>query len=239
MLFANVHKLHSRIVEIRTQLIRCRVCNVTPSALFYEHHGAHNRLYFYRLDDRGLLFLEQTLHDVSANQRHLGRTGSGKNMTMALKDPKFLKFFFSMLKPNPEYNNPTIKKGLVEPCITGVDVTAYCSQYPFVSLCGSEKNFLLPDDPYSSIGFTDFNESEDTLLYGANQMEEPFCPTYLAYAVNTGKLYHKITKHKHLCGCLGLLHPRLAERLISDVSLQSEGKLEITWKNVKYNLVLL
>lgn len=229
-----------------------------PPSLFYDLNGNNNRVYFYRLDDRGYLYLEQTLHEVEKKQRDMGRTGSsGRNITVALKDPKFLRFFFSMLKPNPQYrpsdSNSSVsdngcgegeEAALANATVAGVDVTRYCSSYPLVSLCGKERNFLLPDDPLASLGFTDLSEEDtggdgdgdrdgrDALLYAGGQLSEPFLPASLLYHRDSGKLYHSISAHKRLQGRHGILHPHLAQRILGDLS-EGEGgggALTFSWR---------
>jgi len=182
------------------------------------------------------LYLEQTLHDVEKKQRSLGRTGSsGRNITVALKDPKFLNFFFTMLKPSEQFQNRSGGHAeLVDANIAGVDVAEYCAAYPLVSLCGKERNFLLPDDPIASLGFTDLSADEDSLLYAAG-LSEPFAPDKLLYGRACGKLYHAISTHKRLRGRLGVLHPHLAQRIIADLS-EAEDSFTFTWKGRKHAL---
>jgi len=210
-----------------------------PPTPFYDLNGLHNRVYFYRLDDRGYLYLEQTLHDVEKKQRGLGRTGtSGRNITVALKDPKFLNFFFSMLKPSPLFqttrSEASVGFGFAGACVAGIDVAAYCAAYPLVSLCGKERNFLLPDDPLASLGFTDLSADGTALLYAAG-LAEPFSPDLLLYGRETGRLYHAVSTHKRLKGRLGVLHPHLAQRVIADLS-EAGDSLTFSWAGRKHIL---
>ena len=220
-----------------------------PPSQFYDLNGKYNRVYFYRLDDRGCLYFEQALHEVEKKQRDMGRTGSsGRNITLALKDPKFLRFFFSMLKSNPEYrpSDKSIKissgneNEAVLACnlVAGVDLNEYCSAYPLVSLCGKERNFLLPDDPLASLGFTDLGDraGEYVLFYAGGALSEPFDPASLRFRQDSGKLYHTISGHKHLQGRHGILHPHLAQHILVDLVENEDGSLTFSWRGRTHEL---
>jgi hypothetical protein len=214
---------------------------VDPPNSFYEHHGSLNRLYWYRLDDRGQLFLEQTLHEVTRKQMQMNRSGStGRNPMTALKDQKFLNFFYSQLKINKSYLNKDRNgqhgdDNLADPCNSGINVSDYCNHYPLVSLCGKEKNYLLPDDPKSVLGFTDLDVANNALMYTSTK-SEPFNPESLLMSDETGRMYHPITKHPHLKGLLGLLHPHLAQNVTKDLAPGDSGEFVFTYLGVKYSI---
>ncbi|KAF9944501.1 hypothetical protein BGZ65_011963, partial [Modicella reniformis] len=78
------------------------------------------RPYFYYIDLHGQVFLQDT---------------TPKNFTSCYKDPKFLDFFISRIKPNS---------------------TALFPEYPWVSPCGKELNFVeVADTPIIFHGLQD------------------------------------------------------------------------------------
>jgi hypothetical protein len=217
------------------------------SSEFYDHHANTNRIYFYRLDDRGNLYLEQTLMEIEKREQvKQSNSGStGRNITTALKDAKFLKFFYTMLRPNTKkYQQSHI---IEEVDYDNTDLKTYIEKYPFVSLCGTERNFMMCDDTRAALGFTELqrqhqeegDDAPETLIYGgAANMSEPFKPDQLMYSED-GKVYHPITQHKRLKGQLGLLHPHLAANMIADATVGADGKLYYAFKNKQYSIINL
>ena len=205
-----------------------------PSNAFYEHHGQVNRIYFYRMDLRGNLFLEQTLHEIQRMKGTSNGTSTGRNIMTAMKDPTFLDFFYRMLQPN----TLTIPKNS---SLFGIDIDAYCSVYPFVSLCGRERNYVLGDDAISSLGFTELCDSEEgtILIYGgAARLSEFFDPTALTFSQSTQRVYHSIRKHRKLRGNLGLLHPHIAAELVSS-AYPDGNSLLYDWRGDKYSIEII
>ena len=100
---------------------------ITPrAASFYSRAANESRHYFYAVDTRGLLYLEET---------------HKRNVATALKDPQFLRFFYTMLRPNT--------------------TAFYRDTHPYVSVCGKELNFVLPEDPLSCLGFSELQQQGD------------------------------------------------------------------------------
>ncbi|KAG1711836.1 hypothetical protein DVH05_009078 [Phytophthora capsici] len=136
---------------------------------FYDLQGQKRR-YFYYVDLQGRLFLEDT---------------RPKNIATSLKSAKFLRFFFSQVRPNE---------------------TAQCKskeeeqflEYPFRSPCGKEMNFIkCADRPFV---FEDLRKSEQEdkwmLIFGGGELSMPFLPESLRISLSTGRLYHDVqTKH--------------------------------------------
>lgn len=124
-----------------------------------------------------------------------------KNIATSLKSAKFLDFFFTQLRPNPS-------DGL------------YADEYPFISPCGKEMNFVRPFELRSPIVFYELtspptktadaqdgvsesqisntaNESDHVLIYGAT-LQESFDPSALVMDTTEGRLFHRLMGHNHL-----------------------------------------
>jgi hypothetical protein len=175
-------------------------------AKFYDENAA-KRFYFYEIDTRGRLYLEQT---------------TPKTIATCLKDSKFLDFFFRNYRRNDSGH------------FSEMPFVSYCghemnfvrpmdkkSAITFVDFCqGKTKT------PFASLFLN------DTLYYGAS-MTEPFDPKKLTYCSESGRLYHALDHHRYLGGELGLLHPSITENLTSVMSFNAQtNKFEISWNNV-------
>ncbi|MGK3736757.1 MAG: hypothetical protein ACI90V_003600 [Bacillariaceae sp.] len=125
------------------------------------------RYYFYNIDLQGRLFLEET---------------SPKNITSSIKDIKFLNFFFSKIR------YATVKE--IDFLIEEKEEDEEDIQYPFVSKCGFEINYIRP--AATPIVFhTLINNYNDTLLYGGN-LSVQFDSNRLAISKRSGKLYYPV-----------------------------------------------
>ncbi|CAM9826396.1 unnamed protein product, partial [Heterosigma akashiwo] len=132
------------------------------------------KCYFYTVDLQGRLFLEQTLP---------------KNIATSLKDEKFLNFFFSNIRRQIEKDRMILLQTDADPSIA--------NDYPFVSPCGFELNFIRPAD--SPIVFHDLQKDSDddvemgrkSLIFGGN-LSQPYSPRCLAMSMKTGRLYHEL-----------------------------------------------
>ncbi|OEU18644.1 hypothetical protein FRACYDRAFT_163328, partial [Fragilariopsis cylindrus CCMP1102] len=123
------------------------------------------RYYFYNIDLQGRLFLEET---------------SPKNITSSIKDTKFLNFFFSKIRC------ATVKE--IDFLIEEMDDDEEDIQYPFVSKCGFEINYIRP--AATPIVFhTLVTNNDDRLLYGGN-LSVQFDSNRLAISKRSGKLYY-------------------------------------------------
>ncbi|CAK9023758.1 UPF0598 protein C8orf82, partial [Durusdinium trenchii] len=167
------------------------------SAEFYERH-AQDRKYFYHVDLQGRLFLEETMP---------------KNVATSLKSPKFLDFFWTMLRPNNR---------------------GEFAEYPFISPCGKEMNFIRPaDTPVVFDALEDRTDEEgnevQVLVYAAT-LSEVFDPTKLVWHSTTDRLYYPVSKHKRLVGSLGLIRSRLAVQFSETFTFGDDGEILMTWK---------
>lgn len=162
-----------------------------------------------------------------------------RNIATSLKDKKFCNFIHTTLQKNN----------------TGINM-----DYPYVSYCGKEINFVCPYDSFSSFVFKDINPSLESmdyfsvpppysatditgisvdrdLLYGGD-IVHPFDVSKFVYMPETGRLYHSILRHKNLVDQLGLLHPVLCERLAEKITHVSGDIFTLLWdrKVVTLNL---
>jgi hypothetical protein len=121
-----------------------------------------SRRYFYNIDLQGRLFLEET---------------SPKNIATSIKDEKFLNFFFSRIRCADSKEIAFLKSHDVE------------YDYPYVSQCGVEINYIRP--AATPIVFHSLTAEEKFLLYGGN-LQQKFDSKMLAISSMTGRLYHRI-----------------------------------------------
>jgi len=99
-------------------------------------------------------------------------------------------------------------------------------EYPYVSPCGKELNFISPDDPLSAFSFTSLDEKNKKLSYaGEGLFTQSFDPSSLSYSQATGRVYHPIitsSSSRYLKNELGLLHPTLCEDIVLNRLLINE-----------------
>ena len=159
-----------------------------------------------------------------------------RNIATSIKDKKFCNFIHTTLQVNN----------------SGIN-----TDYPYVSYCGKEINFVCPYDSLSALVFKDINPLfgnvdfspvpstsligdfrivDRTLIYGGD-IVHPFDVNKLVYMPETGRLYHFILKHKNLVGRLGLLHPTLCEQLAERITHVGEDNYTLAWDHqvVKLN----
>lgn len=135
---------------------------VKPESFYEGHADANPRRYFYNVDLQGRLFLEETLP---------------KNIATSIKDDRFLDFFFRMVRPvGPR------EQDIMVSCNISND------EYPYVSPCGKELNFIRP--AATPIVFHTLNPGEKTLSY-AGSKSQAFQVSDLALSEHTGRLYHR------------------------------------------------
>jgi hypothetical protein len=100
-----------------------------------------------------------------------------KNIASCIKDEKFLDFFFRRLQPLRPRD---------EDLLRGRDILT--SEYPYVSPCGIELNFVRP----AATPIVFHSLQEDELSY-AGCMVQSFEEKHLAISEETGRLYHRLT----------------------------------------------
>jgi len=120
-----------------------------------------------------------------------------KNFTSCYKELHFLKFFFKRLKKN--------------------DSLRYKEEFPYLSLCGKERNYVRCDD--LPIVFTDViredTDEVDLLSYnnGSRFLVVNFEPEKICMMPSTGRVYHPGPEKT---GGIGLLSDKLGIRWTSE-----------------------
>ncbi|XP_043592999.1 UPF0598 protein CG30010 isoform X1 [Bombus pyrosoma] len=147
-----------------------------------------------------------------------------RNFTSCFKDKKFLAFFFKRLKKN--------------------DTGRYVEHFPYVSLCGPERNFIRCDD--LPIVFTKVlkmynsatKKTED--CFGYAHAEEllmvPFQPDKIYMDIQSGRIYHPAPER---AGGIGLVRSQIAiefSPLFNFEEGEENGPTHIFWENRKYTL---
>jgi hypothetical protein len=131
------------------------------------------RCYFYNIDLHGRLYLEESMP---------------KNITSSIKDIRFLDFFFSRIK--------YINTNQIE-YMQFYNIPA--NDYPFISICQNEWNFIRP--ACTPIIFHSLVDNEQYLLYGSNNksiLREPFNETSgIVVSKYNGMIYHTLTTHSY------------------------------------------
>ncbi|KAM9761641.1 UPF0598 protein C8orf82 homolog [Menidia menidia] len=145
-----------------------------------------------------------------------------KNFVTCFKDKKFLIFFFSRLRSNQSGR--------------------YEEDFPFLSLCGRERNFLRCDD--RPVVFTHLLEAAagppELLSYcgGAEKLALAFRPEALYMHPDSGRVYHPCPER---WGGVGLVRSALAIELspffvYPAESGQSEQPTHFIWEGQKHTL---
>ncbi|XP_046873030.1 UPF0598 protein C8orf82 homolog [Hypomesus transpacificus] len=123
-----------------------------------------------------------------------------KNFVTCFKDQKFLVFFFSRLRRN--------------------EMGRYQDHFPFLSLCGRERNFLRCDDRplvfthllQGSTGVEGSESSPELLSFcgGEDKLSAPFQPASIYMHPGSGRVYHPCPER---LGGVGLIRSALAIEL--------------------------
>ena len=143
-----------------------------------------------------------------------------KNFITCFKEKKFLTFFFRRLKMND---------------------TGRYEEFPYISPCGKELNYLQCDDRpivYTSIT----NNSDDTqqllTINGTEKLTYPFQPEKICMFPDSGRIYHP-TEEKY--GGVGLIKSSLGIELspcfeFRDRDNEYEPPSHFNWKGKTYTL---
>ncbi|KAJ8920757.1 hypothetical protein NQ315_004897 [Exocentrus adspersus] len=111
-----------------------------------------------------------------------------KNFTSCFKEKKFLKFFFNQLR---------------------INTTGRYQEFPYISLCGRERNFVRCDD-YPFV-FTHVLKKDGELRLAYNYAEDlltlKFQPQKIFMLPTTGRVYHPAPER---AGDIGLVKSKLA-----------------------------
>ncbi|GAB0088731.1 UPF0598 protein CG30010 [Sergentomyia squamirostris] len=139
-----------------------------------------------------------------------------KNFTSCFKDKKFLHFFFTRVKFN--------------------DTPRYTSNFPYLSPCGRERNFIRCDD--LPIVYT--HVLEDGLKLSFNHAGDlltvPFEPGKIFMSPASGRVYHPAAERY---GKIGLIRSKLAIEFSKHFDFldgESHPPTHFTWSGQKYEL---
>uniref|UniRef100_A0A0K0FHL6 UPF0598 protein (inferred by orthology to a C. elegans protein) n=1 Tax=Strongyloides venezuelensis TaxID=75913 RepID=A0A0K0FHL6_STRVS len=125
------------------------------------------------------------------------------NFTTCFKDKRFLTFFFRNLKLN--------------------DVKRYDDEFPYLSVCGNELNFVSCND--KPIVYTKWNEDDDTFQINWSNRQQKINPANL-FMLENGRLYHSSTFDNY-----GLVRSSLADKFFPMFLFDDEGQpTHIKWK---------
>jgi len=103
-----------------------------------------------------------------------------KNIATSIKNVEFLNFFFQRLRRVGPRQREVLK---------GLNAE---KDYPFVSPCGPELNFVRPADlPIVFHGIHETDGKEKELIFGGS-LVQPFLPDKLSISPTTGRLYHEL-----------------------------------------------
>jgi hypothetical protein len=148
-----------------------------------------------------------------------------KNFISCLKDKQFLNLFFHLLRKN--------------------NSSKYL-EYPWMSPCMKEMNYLRIEDKHACCVFGSFHQSgeEWQLKIGSSEIVQLFNPSLLSVDAETGRFYHKLSTHRHLKGFDGLLHGFISQQLSGSIRAQpltttnngdnSEDEFILNWKGTDY-----
>lgn len=140
-----------------------------------------------------------------------------KNFTSCFKEQKFLHFFITRIRRNT--------------------FDRYGEFFPWVSLCGRERNYLRCDDLPAV--FTNLLDDGKRLSYGycGESLTVPFVPSEICMVPETGRVYHPAPE---LMGGVGLIKSSLAIELSKHLEYDSSDATSrpsrIEWRGEKHVL---
>ncbi|XP_050308963.1 UPF0598 protein CG30010 [Anthonomus grandis grandis] len=141
-----------------------------------------------------------------------------KNFTSCFKEPKFLQFFFQRLRVN--------------------NTQRYKGDFPYLSLCGRERNFIRCDD--TPIVGTHLLSLADGWYLAHNHagaaLKLSFQPEMVYMQPETGRVYHPAPER---AGGVALIRSKLAIELSDQFKFEDgEGKppTHLTFQGVSYEL---
>ncbi|XP_013188909.1 UPF0598 protein CG30010 [Amyelois transitella] len=140
-----------------------------------------------------------------------------KNFTSCFKEKKFLEFFFKRIRLN--------------------NSGRYQDEFPFISMCGRERNFIRCDDVPIVYTHMISHLEKDFLTYGyaGEMMRIEFDPEKIYMLPTTGRVYHP-ADDKY--GGIGLIRSKLAIELSKNFQFSNGDTVpsHFTWKDKHYKL---
>ncbi len=236
-------------------------CPTTKSLVetkqFYEEQANIYRHYFYIVDSRGRVYLEDCKHH---------------NFITQLRDQVFLRMLFSLQRFNksPYFQN---ESPFLSPCGKESNYMRYedkrcvlvfgrlqrdddrvtaTKEASDIERIGSDmgvsdngmSQIVDKDDEEKrvALGLQDTYQSHSLFIGQSLLLKHPFDPSMLYVDDVTGRFYHRVTTHKYLCGekgsdeehasdnvKLGLLHPLITQQL-SELLIYDEVKEQFVLK---------
>lgn len=178
---------------------------------FYESEAKFRR-YFYLIDSRGQLFLEENKH---------------RNYATCLKDKKFLDFFYRQLRLN--HTDLYKEKPFISPCgkeLNYITVDDQIAPLVFTDLVQHNNDPLITN--------------EYTVTIGNSSLKQPFRVQSLSISTSTGRMYHSIDGLRHLgpAGAFrGLLHPSVADTLSNYLTIDPDtNKHTLRWNGEEFEI---
>lgn len=145
-----------------------------------------------------------------------------KNFTSCFKEKKFLKFFFNQMRLNN---------------------TDRYLEFPYLSLCGKERNFIRCDDypfVYTHIIKKSTNDGNVGNQFAHNHVEDlltvPFQPEKIFMLPKTGRVYHPAPER---VGSIGLVRSKLAIEISKYFTFEhgeNEPPTLFNWEGTEYKL---
>ncbi|XP_058118383.1 UPF0598 protein CG30010 isoform X2 [Anopheles coustani] len=141
-----------------------------------------------------------------------------KNFTSCFKEKKFLEFFFNRLKVN--------------------DTDRYKEEFPFLSICGRERNYIRCDDlpiVFTHI-FEDNNAEMISYAHVGDKLRIPWEPNRVCMFPDSGRVYHPAPDRY---GSIGLIRSKLAIELSSYFTFdngEDQPPTSLRWKNKEFEL---
>jgi hypothetical protein len=141
------------------------------------------------------------------------------NSFLKFSEKKFLVFFFDRLRVN--------------------ESGRYLPDFPYISLCGRERNFVRCDD--KPMVFTHVLEAADGTLrlsyaHAGDLLTVPFQPNYIYVDPSTGRVYHPAPER---VGGIGLVRSQLAiefsQHFIFEPNKSEPCKFK--WQGKTYDLI--
>ncbi|XP_021342994.1 UPF0598 protein CG30010-like isoform X2 [Mizuhopecten yessoensis] len=144
-----------------------------------------------------------------------------KNFTSCFKEKDFLAFFFKRLRLN--------------------ESSRYREDFPFLSLCGRERNFIRCDDRpivYTHIVDTPSPDDHNLLSYGGagSSLTVQFEPQRICMLPNTGRVYHPAAS---ALGGIGLVKSSIAIEISQNFEFENgenNPPTKFRWKGKTYTL---
>lgn len=228
MLRRSIARLPKRFTSFLSIQRRC--LSQVPTGMSEDEE---KRKYFYVIDDKGQLFMEDCKH---------------RNFVSCFKEKTFLQRFYSWMRHN-DSGHYMEEFPWISPCgskeVNYVRIEDGIASVAFGEISSKTTTF---SDPSSAIGIKLEEEGDLFLSIGSSIVKEPFDPQALLIDESTGRFYHPITGHKYLKGTLGLLHPRISHLLSDRITAEEqptsddtliENKVQyfIRWNDTKHSIV--